>query len=128
MIATAAPSCTAVLIADDGVGASALLVTVQRWRPGSRSGVSGEVQWDAGALHRDGLRIQVSELNTTAFGLPITRETPVPSEEQLAGIVVSSRWKSGPLLPEWTFIASPRGPVRQVRGQSDLLCLKTSQY
>ncbi|MFI2428636.1 hypothetical protein ACH5A7_31890 [Streptomyces sp. NPDC018955] len=111
----------AVLTLDDGRGAHLMTVTAQRWRRDSpemeqifadasvrRDGVRvvtrrtaaprggrGEVRWEADVLRPDGLRISVSTLNSTAFGLPPTRRTPSLTMEQLTAIASDDAWESG---------------------------------
>ncbi|MCF2131715.1 hypothetical protein L1I79_35620 [Strepomyces sp. STD 3.1] len=110
----------ATLTVDDGHGPHLMTVTAQRWkrdspemeqvfaaasvrRDGARvvtrrasapGGERGEVQWEADVLHPDGLRISVSTINSTAFGLPPTREAPSVTVRQLVAIASDDAWKS----------------------------------
>jgi hypothetical protein len=106
------------LTVDDGKGVSLVTITVQRWNLDNRdirklftgakilpdgtkvitrefpvpNGADGTVQWEADSFHKDGLRILVSELNTSAFGLNATRPNPPFSLEQLSAIALDASW------------------------------------
>ncbi|WFB88569.1 MULTISPECIES: hypothetical protein [Streptomyces] len=69
-------------------------VRVVTRRTTAPSGAGGGVQWEADVLHPGGLRISVSTLNSTAFGLPPTRKTPSPTVGQLIAIASDAAWES----------------------------------
>ncbi|MCX4968109.1 hypothetical protein OHA98_25790 [Streptomyces sp. NBC_00654] len=103
---------------DDGRGESLLAVSVQQWKPGRqelvplfskgkslpgggkivtrRAPLQGHpdiVQWDVDVLYDDGRRVLVSELNSSSFGTPVTREAPVFSMEQIKSIALARVWR-----------------------------------
>ncbi|QNP75476.1 hypothetical protein IAG44_42795 [Streptomyces roseirectus] len=113
------------LTVDDGHGKCLVTVTVQRWKPRdatirrvferaeqlpdgtrimtSRStaahGGRGAVEWRVDTLSRDGLRVVVNELNTSAYRLPATRTTPALTVRQLTDIARSGSWRTATDAP-----------------------------
>lgn len=108
------------VVADDGHGKALITATIQRWKPEEPNinqifahadtlpngvkivtrespfpnGANGTTQWDSDTFRKDGFRVLISELNTTAFGLEKTRPLPPLSISQLSRIALDASWDS----------------------------------
>ncbi|WP_326580906.1 DUF6518 family protein [Actinacidiphila glaucinigra] len=108
----------AYVVVTDGKGASRLDVTVQTGMSSTKDdlfsgsttlpdgtllktskqadGADGLVMWSADSLRTDGLRVLVVAYNSAGFELPVTRETPALTMEQLTAMATDKKWKSLP--------------------------------
>jgi len=105
---------------DDGLGASLVTVSAQRWSAGdaavvalfeeserlldggylsitqepSQNGGNGAVEWSVDSLTPDGLRVFVSAVNARAYTLDAARSEPALSLDELRAIASDPSWRA----------------------------------